>query len=266
MNARAIVGMIQPTFVTYEEGSEKIRAMMARAKSAGIPFYVETHRGTITQDLQLTGRWASSIPDIRMHPDLSHFVISYEVGSEPRRKIREVFDSVLAKCGMIDGRIGNGQQVQIDIGSKGDTVEARRFAKWWKQGMVAWLKQAKPGDIFVFKSELGPPGYTLSLKLKDHDEEKSAELAEKAKQYFRSALTRFELHLESGGPFDQRIYFRAFEAASRLEDYKTALGYLDRYEKSAKLSGDEKARVEKYRARAKSQLQKNSGRKGDEGT
>lgn len=162
MKARGLVAMVQPTFVTFEEGAEKIRGMMAAAKRAAVPFYLETHRGTITQDLLLTGRWAEEIPGLQFHADLSHFVISYEIGREPRGRIRQVFDAVLSRAGMIDGRVGNGEQVQIDIGPRGENPHARLFAGWWKQAMVSWLEKAVPGDIFVFKSELGPPpGYSI---------------------------------------------------------------------------------------------------------
>ena len=136
MNARGLVAMIRPTFVTFDEGARKIRDMMAASREANVPFYVETHRGTITQELLLTGRWAREITEIQIHADLSHFVISYGVGGQPSGPIKDVFDAVLARTGMIDGRVGNGQQVQIDIGPGGDSRHARLFASWWKQGMV----------------------------------------------------------------------------------------------------------------------------------
>lgn len=159
--ARAVVAMVRPAFVDFEEGARKVRGMMEASERAGLPFYLETHRGTITQDLLLTGRLAEEIPGIRFHADLSHFVVSYEVGSAPRGEVRRVFDAVLSRAGMLDGRVGNGEQVQIDIGPRGDTPSARRFASWWKQAMVAWLEDARPGDVFVFKSELGPPPYAI---------------------------------------------------------------------------------------------------------
>jgi uncharacterized protein (TIGR01244 family) len=161
MKARALVAMIQPTFVSYDEGAAKIRSMMDASIAAGVPFYVETHRGTITQDLLLTQRWALEIAGLQIHADLSHFVISYEIGSKPSGTIRDAFDAILARTGMVDGRIGNGEQVQIDIGPQGASPHAKLFASWWRQAMVNWLKHAGPGDIFVFKPELGPPAYSI---------------------------------------------------------------------------------------------------------
>ena len=161
MQARGLVAMIRPTFVTHEEGAGKIRGMMAAARQVGVPFYVETHRGSITQDLLLTERWVREIPDIQVHADLSHFVISYEIGRAPDGRIKRAFDTILTRTGMLDGRIGNGEQVQIDIGPKGDHPQAALFVGWWKQAMRNWLKQAGKGDVFVFKSELGPPAYSI---------------------------------------------------------------------------------------------------------
>jgi protein tyrosine phosphatase (PTP) superfamily phosphohydrolase (DUF442 family) len=162
MKARGLVAMIRPTFVTYTEGERKIVDMMAAAKRANVPFYVETHRGTITQDLPLAAAWAANIPGIRIHADLSHFAISYEIGGDVEgTRIGGWFDAILARTGMIDGRIGNGEQVQIDIGPDGSGPHAQRFARWWKRAMVHWLATAAPGDVFVFKSELGPPNYSI---------------------------------------------------------------------------------------------------------
>ncbi|MEM7232220.1 MAG: hypothetical protein AAF517_08605 [Planctomycetota bacterium] len=161
LGARAFVGLVQPTFVNYTEGEAKIRALTRAFSKTSIPFYLETHRGTITQDLALTKQWAETIAGLRMHADLSHFVVSYGVKKEPTGFIDAAFDSIFARTGMIDGRVGNGQQVQIDIGPKGDTPSAKLFAKLWQRAMVKWLQGAKPGDVFVFKSELGPPPYSI---------------------------------------------------------------------------------------------------------
>src|SRR5690606_23674424 len=161
LGARGIVAMIRPAFVTYGEGEAKIRAMSAACDEAKIPFYVETHRGTITQDLAMTASWARFVPGIRIHADLSHYAIAYEIAGDPDEKIRSFIDAILSRAGMLDGRIGNGEQVQIDIGRDGASPHAQRFAGWWKSAMRSWLEKAGPGDVFVFKSELGPPSYAV---------------------------------------------------------------------------------------------------------
>jgi hypothetical protein len=62
---------------------------------------------------------------------------------------------------MLDGRVSNGEQVQIDVGPSADNLHARRFAALWKRVMVSWLKRAQPGDILPFRVELGPPDYAI---------------------------------------------------------------------------------------------------------
>jgi hypothetical protein len=62
---------------------------------------------------------------------------------------------------MLDGRVSNGEQVQIDIGPSGDNPHARRFAALWKKVMGSWLKRARPGDVLPFRIELGPPNYAI---------------------------------------------------------------------------------------------------------
>ena len=160
LGARALVAMVRPTFVTFEEGAEKIRTLMAEGRKAGLPVYLETHRGTITQDLMLTARWAAEIPGVQLHGDLSHLVVCYGFGrgGDP---VAKAYDAILARVGMLDGRISNGQQVQIDVGPGGEHPAAKGFQKMWTRAMTRWLENAGPGDIFLFKPELGPPPYSI---------------------------------------------------------------------------------------------------------
>jgi len=62
---------------------------------------------------------------------------------------------------MLDGRVSNGEQVQIDMGAQVDNKPTRYFAELWKRTMIAWLKQAGAGDVFIFRVELGPPSYSI---------------------------------------------------------------------------------------------------------
>lgn len=148
-------------FMAEREAEALLRALVERCKKEGIAMMTQTHRGRVTQDLLRTVRYAKAIPDLRFALDVSHYVVAGELTGELSPEARGAFDVLVERTAMLDGRVSNGEQVQIDIGSRGDTPHAKRFAALWKQAMIAWLQNAAPGDLFIFRVELGPPDYAI---------------------------------------------------------------------------------------------------------
>lgn len=148
-------------FTPEAEAKKLLSAMAAEAKRAQIAMMVQTHRGRVTQDLHRTVNYAEAVPDLRFCLDLSHYFVAGEFGGQLSAEADRAFDVLLKRAAMLDGRVSNGEQVQIDVGAGGDTFHAKYFAQLWKRAMVNWLREAKPGDLFVFRVELGPPGYSI---------------------------------------------------------------------------------------------------------
>ncbi len=148
-------------FMPEKEAAELLRAMSVEAKRAGVAMMVQTHRGRVTQDLFRAINYAETIPDLRFCLDLSHYFVAGEIGGKLSPQADQAFDALLRRAAMLDGRVSNGEQVQVDIGASGDTPHAKNHAELWKRAMVYWLKSAKPGDMFVFRVELGPPNYSI---------------------------------------------------------------------------------------------------------
>jgi hypothetical protein len=153
--------MTGPYTMPEQEAIDLIRAIAGRLKSEKIALALQTHRGLVTQDLLRTVAYTRAIPDLRFDLDLSHYFVAGEIGEDLTSQALPAFETILAKAVMLDGRVSNGEQVQIDIGPSGDNPHARRFAALWKKVMVSWLKGAKPGDILPFRVELGPPNYAM---------------------------------------------------------------------------------------------------------
>jgi hypothetical protein len=149
------------SFVPEAQATEILRGLSEEAKRADIAMVVQTHRGRVTQDLIRTVGYARAIPDLRFDLDLSHYFVGGEFGGAPPPEAQPFFDVLLDRAVMLDGRVSNGEQVQIDMGPTADNAETRVFAAMWKRVMVHWLKEAKPGDVFPFRVELGPPGYAI---------------------------------------------------------------------------------------------------------
>jgi sugar phosphate isomerase/epimerase len=145
-------------FVIDQQAIGLLSELLALANEAGMPTFVETHRGTVTQDLIRTAQYVRVLPELRLTIDLSHYVVAGELNG-PLAKAEEHFEWLLQRTSAIHARVSNGEQVQIDVGTEGDHPMLKNFERWWRKGMAYWLKQAQPGDVLPFVTELGPPGY-----------------------------------------------------------------------------------------------------------
>jgi len=132
------------------------------ANDEGLSIFFETHRNNIPESLNQALQLIELYPEIRFTGDLSHFVVISEFyGLEYERAI-ERMTPVLSRTSHLHGRISNGEAVQVDVGDgTGDT--AQFFVQMWTAAMKAWRKEAGPGDVFPFASELGPPRYAITL-------------------------------------------------------------------------------------------------------
>jgi sugar phosphate isomerase/epimerase len=162
---------VSNAFVIGEDAVILLENLIEEAALSGIPFFVETHRGRITQDLLRTIEYVKYIPNLRLTVDFSHYVLAGEMGAF--QTVEPYFEELLKRTSSIHGRVTNGQQIQIDIGD-GEHPRATPFKNWWEKGMRYWLQQAKDGDVFPFVCEIGHH-YTMTpsgLPSKHSDEEK----------------------------------------------------------------------------------------------
>jgi len=155
---------VQPAsaFHSLDHVTQMITEGRAYAEEQGVPMFVETHRNNFTENIPQTLQLLERIPDIRFTADLSHFVVVGEFYGWEDEGALERMLPVLQQTSHIHGRIGNGEQVQVDVGDgSGETPQF--FVRLWTEAMRHWLKGAGPGDIFPFTSELGPPRYAITL-------------------------------------------------------------------------------------------------------
>jgi sugar phosphate isomerase/epimerase len=132
------------------------------AADNGLAFFVETHRNNFTENIPQTLALIERMPDIRFTADLSHFVVVGEFYGWEDERAHERMMPVLERVAHLHARIGNGEQVQVDVGD-GSGTTPQFFVRLWTIAMRNWLKQAGPGDILPFTSELGPPRYAITL-------------------------------------------------------------------------------------------------------
>jgi hypothetical protein len=140
----------------------KLEALYELCDRLGVPLFIETHRGMITQDLIRTVAYTRQVPRARFTLDASHYVVAGEI-TRPDQAPRfdELLSEIIARAASIHARVSNGEQVQVDIGD-GSAEVSRPFVRWWASAYRQWRAMAAPGDIFPFVCELGPRPYSVA--------------------------------------------------------------------------------------------------------
>ncbi len=149
-------------YLPLPDAAAFLREAQQIVNDGGLPYFVETHRGSIPESLNQALALIELLPEVRFTGDLSHFVLIGEFYGWEDERALERMDPVLQRVSHLHGRISSGEQVQVDVGDgTGDT--ARFFVRLWARAMSHWRKDAQPGDVFPFASELGPPRYAQTL-------------------------------------------------------------------------------------------------------
>jgi len=138
--------------------------VLAATAASGVPVYVETHRGTVTQDIWRTLRLVERHPDLRFNADLSHWYTGHELGMGDMDELVEQLAPVLDRVRYFHGRIGTSGAVQVDVGD-GDPAahpSVAHFCQLWTCAMAGFVAGAAddpvpPADLQVgFAPELLP--------------------------------------------------------------------------------------------------------------
>ncbi|MEH7545227.1 MULTISPECIES: sugar phosphate isomerase/epimerase family protein [Bacillaceae] len=171
------VQVIRP-FLVGEQAVQMLADMAEMSRSAGIPTYIETHRGTITQDLLRTVEYAQRLPGLELTIDFSHYVVAGEMHTVSD-EAEELLRTLLPRTKSIHARVSNGEQVQIDIPMFGsvdgegaadrefDHPMLNHFQRWWLGGMRSWRQTAQQDEVLPFVCELGPPPYAITVRRQD---------------------------------------------------------------------------------------------------
>jgi sugar phosphate isomerase/epimerase len=139
-----------------------VESLYEECDAAGVPLFLETHRGTITQDLLRTIAYGRQVSRVRFTLDASHYVVAGDV-TQPERAPRfaEALAEIIRRSSSIHARVSNGEQVQVDVGD-GTGALVASYRAWWFTAYRHWLAEATPGEFFPFVCELGPAPYAIT--------------------------------------------------------------------------------------------------------
>lgn len=153
--------VMQP-FMIGDEAVRLLEGIGRLSDAAGIPVYVETHRGTITQDLIRTAEYVRTLPDMKLTIDYSHYVVAGELHTISE-EAESWLQKLLPNAHSIHTRVSNGEQVQIGIGESGEHPMVAHFARWWESAMRHGRSHARDtSSAFPVVIELGPPSYAIT--------------------------------------------------------------------------------------------------------
>ena len=146
-------------YMSAQEAAKLWRDCRSCADAAGVQLSTEIHRACMTQDLYRTAEWVALTPDVSLTLDISHVIVAGTGTGGKREIFFKYLQPVLDQVVYIHARIGDTQCVQVDVGPKGESPHVALFLEIWTRAMKAWRASAKPGDVFLFEPELGPPAY-----------------------------------------------------------------------------------------------------------
>ena len=136
------------------EIDELVKYIIGTSEKFDFPLYIETHRATITQDMQRTVELTKRFPDIRFNGDFSHWYTGQEMVYGGIENKWDFIAPVFERVRFVHARIGNPGSIQVDIADGKNLVYVDHFREMWTRSFAGFLKTAKPGDYLIFALEL----------------------------------------------------------------------------------------------------------------
>jgi hypothetical protein len=137
------------------EIAEALEEMYELANDAGLPLFIETRAGSVTQDLRRTVKIINRFKKVRFAGDFSDYLAASQLGADWSEEVWEHFRQIARRCG--------NWHAKLDLSQ---SSLAQQIKKLWSLGMGEWLNRARPGDVLPFSCEPGAGGWEQCLAIK----------------------------------------------------------------------------------------------------
>jgi hypothetical protein len=132
-----------------------LEEMYELANDAGLPLFIETRAGSVTQDLRRTVKIVNRFRKVRFTGDFTDYLAASELGADWSEEVWDHFRQIAKRCGNWHGMLDLSQ-----------SVLTQEIKKLWTVGMAEWLNRARPGDKLPFNCEPGAGGWEQCLAIK----------------------------------------------------------------------------------------------------
>jgi len=128
----------------------RVAQLLDLSRQYGLPFFLETHRHRITQDIRRTIALVERHPALALCGDFSHYTVMSELRAPWPDEWREALHKLARRCGEIHTRLNDGQRVQAPLPLVG-AAQRGEFFDLWHTAHAAWT-----GPRFLVTTELLP--------------------------------------------------------------------------------------------------------------
>lgn len=143
------------SFETDAEIDVLVASVLEASARHRYPLYIETHRATLTQDIQRTLAIVERFPDVRFNVDLSHYYTGHELTYGGEFLVRmERLTPIFERARFMHGRIGNTGCIQVPV--EGEGLFVAHFQQMWQRCFEGFLRGARAGDYLSFNPEVLP--------------------------------------------------------------------------------------------------------------
>jgi sugar phosphate isomerase/epimerase len=127
---------------------DRVEELLVLSRDYGLPFYLETHRHRMTQDLQRTVSLVRRHPELLLCGDFSHWVVMGELRAPWPPEWRTALHALARRCGEIHLRLNDGQSVQSPLAM----ISAGQREEFWS----LWQTAAAANPDLCATTELLP--------------------------------------------------------------------------------------------------------------
>ncbi len=149
--------MVRDYYIRGEEALQLLEETINYGIAKGVKVFIETHRGTVTQDLLRAVDYVEELEQMRVTIDFSHYFVACEI-DVVTDKVEEHFGKLLERAASIHVRVSNGEQVQLSLSRISDEL-MNHYTGWWKTAIKNGQKELEANENFPVVVELGPENY-----------------------------------------------------------------------------------------------------------
>ena len=144
-------------FETDTELDSYCDAIINASAKEGHPLYLETHRGSITQDARRTLDAIKRFPELRFTADLSHWYVGNDLSNGNFDAKVEMLDPLFERVRFVQGRVSSPTRVQVALdGPEDNRYFVTQYRSLLKACFAGFLATSQKNARIPFAPELLP--------------------------------------------------------------------------------------------------------------